>query len=68
MHHRQLARFFALLVCALVAAQWVLTAQSASTARPSASRSATAASSPVAKRPLSYDVVDSWRSIAGTKL
>src|SRR5262245_39252366 len=45
-------RSVALLVGALVAFQWSLTAQS-----------------PVsAKRPLTYDVVDSWRSIQGTRL
>ncbi|HEX7486870.1 MAG TPA: hypothetical protein VF332_12005, partial [Vicinamibacterales bacterium] len=47
-----MARLFALVVCGLVAYQWVLTAQV-----------------PVAaKRPLTYDVVDSWRSIQGTRL
>jgi dipeptidyl aminopeptidase/acylaminoacyl peptidase len=49
---RHLTRFFALLVCALVMAQWVLTAQSA----------------PPGKRPLTYDAVDYWRSIGGTRL
>jgi dipeptidyl aminopeptidase/acylaminoacyl peptidase len=52
MRQRNMARLFALVVCGLVAYQWVLTAQV-----------------PVAaKRPLTYDVVDSWRSIQGTRL
>jgi dipeptidyl aminopeptidase/acylaminoacyl peptidase len=50
MRQRNLARLFALIVCAMVACQWALTAQA-----------------PV-KRPLTYDVVDSWRSIQGTRL
>ena len=41
------------LVGALLALQWSLTAQSPSTA---------------AKRPLTYDVMDYWRSIQGTRL
>jgi dipeptidyl aminopeptidase/acylaminoacyl peptidase len=52
MRQRNLARLFALIVCALVAYQWTLTAQA-----PAAG-----------KRPLTYDVVDSWRSIQGTHL
>jgi dipeptidyl aminopeptidase/acylaminoacyl peptidase len=50
MRQRNLARLFALIVCALVACQWAPTAQTP------------------AKRPLTYDVVDSWRSIQGTRL
>src|SRR5262245_23431842 len=45
-------RTAALLVGTLVAFQWSLRAQAPATA----------------KRPLTYDVVDSWRSIAGTRL
>jgi dipeptidyl aminopeptidase/acylaminoacyl peptidase len=45
-------RTVGLLVGALVAFQWSLTAQSPATA----------------KRPLTYDVVDYWRSIQGTRL
>src|SRR5262245_40132750 len=41
------------MVGALAALQWTLTAQSPS---------------PAAKRPLSYDVVDYWKSIQGTRL
>ena len=52
MRQRNMARFFALLVCALVALQWVITAQ-AQTA---------------GKRPLTYDAVDYWRAIQGTRL
>jgi dipeptidyl aminopeptidase/acylaminoacyl peptidase len=50
MRQRNLARLFALVVCALVACQWAMTAQA-----------------PL-KRPLTYDVVDYWRSIPGTRL
>ncbi len=50
MRQRNLARLFALVVCASVACQWALMAQT-----------------PV-KRPLTYDVVDYWRSIQGTRL
>ena len=52
MRQRNMVRFFALLVCALVALQWVITAQ-AQTA---------------GKRPLTYDAVDYWRAIQGTRL
>jgi dipeptidyl aminopeptidase/acylaminoacyl peptidase len=52
MSQRHVARFFAALVCALVVAQWVVTAQSPAPA----------------KRPITYDVIDSWRSIGGTRL
>jgi len=52
MSQRHLARCFALVVCALVAVQWVITAQAPVTP----------------KRPLTYDVVDYWRSIQGTRL
>src|SRR6188474_3628249 len=46
-------RTFVTLVGALLALQWSLTAQSPTTA---------------AKRPLTYDVMDYWRSIQGTRL
>src|SRR4051794_12754795 len=47
------------LVGALLALQWSLAAQTSSQASPP---------SPSAKRPLTYDVVDSWKSIQGTRL
>ena len=53
MRLRPHGRTLALLVGTVVAFQWSLTAQT-----PAAS----------AKRPIGYDVMDSWRSIAGTKL
>ena len=53
MRLRPHGRTVALLVGTVLAFQWSLTAQ---------------APSPSAKRPISYDVMDSWRSIAGTKV
>src|SRR5947209_1630935 len=52
MRMRLHGRAAALLVCALVACQWSLTAQT----------------TVAAKRPLGYADVDSWRSIQGTHL
>ena len=54
MRKRLHGRAFALLVGALFVVQWTLTAQS----QPAVST----------KRPLTYDVVDYWKSIQGTRL
>ena len=53
MRLRPHGRSLALLVGTIVAFQWSLTAQTPS---------------PSAKRPITYDVVDYWRSIGGTRL
>jgi dienelactone hydrolase len=66
MRQRNLARLFALVVCAMVACQWVITAQSKPQAKSQAPVPAQAQAS--AKRPLTYDVVDYWHSIQGTHL
>src|SRR5687768_3177154 len=52
MHHQLHRRAVLAVAGALLVVQWTLLAQTSGSA----------------KRPLSYDVVDSWRSIQGTKL
>jgi dipeptidyl aminopeptidase/acylaminoacyl peptidase len=70
MRQRNLARLFALVVCAMVACQWVITAQSKPQARSQAQAptQVQAAAQAPARRPLTYDVVDYWHSIQGTSL
>jgi dipeptidyl aminopeptidase/acylaminoacyl peptidase len=76
MHHRHLARVFAVVVVGLVVFQWALTAQTPAGQKPAAQKPAAqkpaaqapAAQTPTEKRPLSYDVVDYWRTIQGTRL
>jgi dipeptidyl aminopeptidase/acylaminoacyl peptidase len=81
MHRRHSARLFAVVVIGLVVFQWALTAQTPGGQKPAAQKPsaqkpgaqkpgalAPAAQTPTEKRPLSYDVVDYWRSIQGTRL
>ena len=76
MHQRHLARLFAVVVLGLVVSQWALTAQTPAGQKPAVQKTtaqkpaalAPAAQTPTEKRPLSYDVVDYWRSIQGTRL
>src|SRR3954451_8683106 len=53
---------------ALAALQWTLIAQRLDTAAAVSSTAAAQSSARAAKRPLSYDVVDSWKAIQGTRL
>ncbi len=66
MRQRNLARLFALVVCALVAGQWAITAQSKT--QPQSKAQAQVQAPAAAKRPLTYDVDDYWRTIQGTRL
>ena len=71
MYRRHAARLFALLVLGLVVFQWALVAQTPAGQKPAAQKPAAQKPSAQAlpeKRLLSYDVVDSWRSIQGTRL
>ncbi len=80
MHHRQITRLFAVVVVGLVVFQWAVTAQTPAGQKPAAQKPTAqkpaaqkpAATTPavpaVEKRPLSYDVVDYWRTIQGTRL
>src|SRR5437867_1968471 len=56
MRMRPLGRRLGLLAGAVLTIQWSLTAQTRSSATPST------------KRPITYDVMDSWRSIQGQRL
>src|SRR3954468_16550609 len=53
---------------ALAALQWTLIAQRVDTVAAGSSTAGAQSSAPAAKRPLSYDVVDSWKAIQGTRL
>ncbi len=76
MHHRRLARLFAVVVVGLVVFQWALTARTSDGQKPAAQKPiaqrpttpAPAARAQTEKKPLSYDVVDYWRSIQGQRL
>jgi dipeptidyl aminopeptidase/acylaminoacyl peptidase len=67
MNSRHLARFLALIVVGLVVFEWAVTAQAPKTQKPAAQTPAVQAPPPQ-KRPLTYDVVDYWRSIQGPRL
>ena len=62
MNQRHLARLFALVVLGMVVFQWVVTAQAPRTQAPKAQAPA------AQKRPLTYDAVDYWQTIQGTRL